>query len=164
MAMERWRPRWSIRPWRPFRELEELERLLETPFAGWPFRVWRRRPIEEISWTPALDMYEKEDSFTVRMELPGVKQEDVDISITGDTLTVRGEYKPPAEVKEEEYQYCEMCYGSFSRSITMPAAVDADKIEATFENGILEIHLPKAKAIKPAKIKIKGKKTETKGK
>jgi HSP20 family protein len=163
MAIERWRPRWSIRPWRPFRELEEMERLLETPFT-WPFRLWRRRPFEEVSWIPPLDMYEKEDSFTVRMELPGVKPEDLDISVTGDTLTIKGEYKPPAEVKEKDYHYCEMCYGSFSRSITMPAAIDANKIEATYENGILEIHLPKAKAAKPAKIEVKAKKTETKAK
>ena len=79
-------------------------------------------------------MYEKEDSFTVRVEVPGVKMEDIDISMTGDTFTIKGEQKAPAGVKEEEYQCCGVCYGSFTRSVTMPAAVDANKIEATYAN------------------------------
>jgi len=100
-------------------------------------------------------MYEKEDSFTVRVEVPGVKMDDIDISMSGETLTIKGERTAPAGVKEEEYQCCEVCYGSFTRSVTIPTAVDADKIEATFEDGILQIHVPKAKAAKPAKITIK---------
>lgn len=152
MAMERWRPM-LLRPWRPFRELEEMERLLESPFRWW----WRRLPAEQMAWAPSVDMYEKEDSFMVRVELPGVKKEDIDISVTGDTLAIKGERKPPADVKEEEYQCCEVCYGSFSRSITMLAVVDAGKIEASYGDGILEIRLPKAKEAKPARIQIKAK-------
>ena len=155
MDIDIWRPRF-LRPRRPFRELEEMERLLETPFAGWPFRYrWRRLPSEEVSWSPALDIYEKEDSFTVRAELPGVNMEDIDISVTGDTLTIKGERKPPAGVKDEEYQCCEVCYGSFSRSISMPTAVDPDKIEATYGDGILQLHFLKAKEVKPTKITVK---------
>jgi len=150
-----WRPH-SLRPSRLFREWEDVERLLEAPFAGWPFRyIWRRLPSEDVSWAPPLEMYEKGDSFTVRVEVPGVKMDDIDISMSGETLTIKGERTAPAEVKEEEYQCCEVCYGSFARSVTIPAAVDADKIEATFEDGILQIHVPKAKAAKPAKITVK---------
>lgn len=150
MVLGRWRPGWGITPWRPFRELEEIERL-----PAWPRWRWWRIPLEEMAWAPSIDMYEKEDSFIVRAELPGVNKEDVDISMSGDTLTIKGERKAPADVKAEEYECCEVCYGSFSRSITMPAAVDSDKIEATYENGILEIRLPKMKEAKPAKIQIK---------
>ncbi|MBA7670210.1 Alpha-crystallin [subsurface metagenome] len=100
-------------------------------------------------------MYEKEDSFTVRIEVPGMKMDEIDISVTGDTLTIKGERTAPAEVKEEEYQCCEVCYGNFTCSVTMPAAADADKIEATYADGILEIHVPKAEAAKPAKVKVK---------
>ena len=113
--------------------------------------------MEEMAWAPSMDMYEKENSFIVRAELPSVKLEDVDISIMGDTLTIKGERKAPAEIKEEEYHRCEVCYGTFSRSITMPAAVDPDKIEATYEDGILEVRLPKAKESMPTKIQIKAK-------
>ena len=77
-------------------------------------------------------MYEREDRFTVQAEVPGVKMDDIDISITADTLTIRGERKVPAGVKEDEYQCCEVYYGSFTRWITMPAAVGAYKIEANY--------------------------------
>ncbi len=157
MVMDIWRPR-QLRSWRPFRELEEMERLLESPVANWPLRMtWRRIPGDDTAWAPPIDMYEKEDSFIVRAELPGVNKDDVDISMTGDTLTIKGERKAPADVKAEEYQCCEVCYGSFSRSITLPAAVDANKIEASYGDGILELHLPKVKEAKPTKIQIKAK-------
>ena len=151
MAIEHWRPR-SIRFWLPFRQMEETEHFLD-----WPFRiVGRRAPTNGFSWTPAMDMYEKADKFVIRMDLPGLKKEDVDISMVENTLTIKGERKQPIEYKEE-YQCNEVCYGSFSRSITMPPSVDADKIEADFENGVLEICLPKVAAAKPAKIPIKTK-------
>ncbi len=152
--MERWRPR-SLRTWDP---TEEMERFFEDPlFANWPFfrAVWRRAPGEEMAWAPAIEVYEKDNNFVVRAELPGVKKDDVDISITGDTLTIKGERKTSKEVKNEDYYRCESRYGSFSRSITMPAAVDSKKIDASYENGILEIHVPKAKEAMPTKVEIK---------
>lgn len=77
--------------------------------------------------------------------------------MAGDTLIIKGERKVSKEVKEEEYHRCEVCYGSFSRSIALPTAVDADKIEATYEDGILELNVPKAKEAKSSKIRIKTK-------
>jgi len=155
MVMDVWRPRGISRRW-PFRAFEEGERMLQS---DWPFRlVWWRAPRDDMAWAPSIDMFEKEDAFIIRAELPGVKLEDVDISMTGDTLTVKGERKPPADVKEEEYECCEVCYGNFSRSITLPVTVEADKIQATMENGILEMRLPKVPEAKPTKITVKAKK------
>jgi len=153
MVLERWRPGWGIRPWRPFPE--ELERRFEEIFSRpWLPTVWRRLPSEERGWTPPLEVFEKEDKFTVKAELPGMKREEIDVSVTGDTLTIKGERKAESEVKEEDYYCCERSYGSFFRSIDLPSAVDSKMIEASYENGILEITLPKAAEIKPKKIDI----------
>jgi HSP20 family protein len=156
--MERWRPRTLSLP-RAFREMEEeMERMMEEPFRTWPVRLyWRRAPGERLAWAPSMDMYEKEDSYILRFDLSGVKPEEVDISMSGDTLTVKGDRNPPEGIKEEEWQASEMCYGPFSRSITFPMGVNADKIEANFDNGILEIHLPKTEEVKPKQIKIQAK-------
>jgi len=159
MVMERWRPS-ALRARGPSRVVDEIERYMDEILAGWPFRTLRRLPAEDMYWSPPLEMYERDDKFVVRAELPGVKESEIDISMTGDTLTIKGERKASKEVKEEEYHRCEVCYGSFSRSITLPAAVDVDKIEATYEDGILEVSVPKAKEAKPSKIQIK---TKTKG-
>ena len=135
--------------------MEEMNRLMEEGFAGWPLGMrWRRLPAAEMGWSPSVEMYEKEDSFIVRAKLPGIAKEDVDITMTGDTLTIKGERKASQEVKDEQYHRCELCYGAFSRSISMPAAVDMEKIEATYGDGILEVHLPKAKEAMPVKIEI----------
>jgi len=155
MAMERWRLPTMMR-WRPTRALEETERLMEETFGGLPFRhMWRRILGEEMGWAPSVEVYEREDGFIVRVEVPGVNKDDVDISMTGDTLTIRGERKAPEGVKEEQYHRCEVCYGPFSRSVSMPVAVDASKIEASYGNGVLEVHLPRAKEAMPTRIQIK---------
>lgn len=137
MVMERWRPRWGITPWRLLQELEASERLL-----------------------PRIEIHEKEDKFVVKAELPGMKEEDVDVSISDDTLTIRGEKKAESEVKEEDY-YCSECsYGSFSRSIGLPSNIDTQKIEASYEDGVLEVTLPKAAEVKPKKVTVVAKKKE----
>jgi HSP20 family protein len=158
MVMERWRPRWGITPWRPFRELEEWERRFEDLFArpGW------RLPVEERGWMPAVDVFEKDDKFVVKAELPGMKQEDVDVSVVGDTLTIKGEKKTETEVKEDDYYRCERSYGSFYRSIPLPSTVDASKIEASYGDGVLEVTLPKAAEVKPKRIAVSAKKKEIK--
>ena len=154
MPMRIWQP-FFLRPWRPARE-EEMERPFEMPSPIWPFGLMGRRlPAEEMTWAPSVEIYENNDSFIIRAELPGVDRDEIDISMAGNTLTIKGKRRPAADVKEEQYLYCEACYGSFSRSITMPAAVDADKIEATYENGVLEIRVPKAKEAMPTKIEVK---------
>ena len=154
MVMERWRPAWGIRRWRPYRELEEMERRFED-ILGRPFlpTAWRRLPAE-MGWAPPIEMFEKEDKFIVKAELPGMKKEEINISVVGDTLNIKGERKAETEVKEEDYYCCERSYGSFLRSVTMPTAVDANKIEATYEDGVLEISIPKAPEVTPKKVEI----------
>ncbi len=154
MAMERWRPRGL----RGFNPSEEMARILDEPFfADWPHLrlMWRRAPAEEMAWAPAVEMYDENSGFVVKAELPGVKKDNIDISVSGDTLTIKGEKKASKEVKEEDYYRCESQYGTFSRSITMPAAVDAKKIEATYQDGILEVRVPKVKEAVPTKVEIK---------
>ncbi|MFW6102255.1 MAG: Hsp20/alpha crystallin family protein [Chloroflexota bacterium] len=157
MAIERWRPRWGITPWRPFRELEEWERRFDDLF-GRP--LWRL-PVEEKGWMPALDVFEKEDKFVVKAELPGMKEDDIDVSVVGDTLSIKGEKKTETEVKEEDYYRCERSHGTFYRSIPLPSNVDADKIEGSFEDGVLEVTLPKSAKVKPKKIAVSAKKKAT---
>jgi len=161
MTMERWRPGWGITPWRPFRELEALERRFDDIF-GRPSlpSIWRRIPMEERGWAPAIEVFEKEDKFVVKAEIPGMKEEDIDISVVGDTLTIKGEKKAEAEVKEEDYYCCERSYGSFYRSIALPSDVEANKIEANYEDGVLEVSLPKAPEVKPKKVAVSAKKKE----
>jgi len=161
MVMERWRPRRGLVPWRPFRELEEMERYFEDVF-GQPSlpAAWRRIPMVEMGWAPAIEVFEKEDKFVVKAELPGMKEEDIDVSVVGDTLTIKGERKAGSEVKEEDYYCCERSYGSFSRSIALPSSVDAKKIEASYEDGVLEVSLPKAPEVKAKKVTVSAKKKE----
>jgi len=114
----------------------------------------------EMGWAPSIEVFEKEDKLVVKAELPGMKEEDIDISVVGDTLTIKGERKAESEVKEEDYYCCERSYGSFSRSIAVPSSVDANKIEANYEDGVLEVSLPKAPEVKPKKVTVSAKKKE----
>ena len=161
MTMEKRRPEKGLLPWQPYREMEEMGRRFEDIF-GRPFvpGIWRLLPSEERVWAPVIDVLEKEDKFVVKVELPGVKEEDVNVSVTGDTLTIEGKKEAETEVKRKGYHYTESSYGSFSRSITMPSVVDISKIEANYDKGILEIALPKAPEVKPKKIAVAVKKKE----
>jgi len=158
MVMEKWRPRWGIRSWEPFRELEDMTRQFEDFFRR-PLHPasWRRLPVE-MGWAPPIELIEKDGKFIVKAELPGMKKEDIDVSVVGDTLTIKGERKTEKEVKEEDYYLCERSYGSFFRSISLPAAVDAKKVKADYDDGILEITLNKVNDIKPEKVAISSKK------
>jgi HSP20 family protein len=158
MAIDRWKQRWGIIPWRPFRELEEWERRFDDMFG----RPLLRLPVEERGWMPAVDVFEKADKFVVKAELPGMKEDDIDVSVVGDTLSIKGEKKTETEIKDEDYYRCERSYGSFYRSIPIPSNVDANKIEASFEDGVLEVALPKSAKVKPKKIAVSAKKKATK--
>ena len=159
MVVERRNTGRRLVPWSPSREMEDMERRFEDIFGRsfYPL-TWRRLPLEERGWAPAVEVFEKEDQFIVKAELPGMKQDDIDVSVVGDTLTIKGERKAESEVKEEDYYCCERSYGSFYRSVSLPSNVTADKIEASYKDGILEINLPKAPEVKPKKIAISAKK------
>ncbi len=144
----------ALARWDPFKEMislrEAMDRLFEDSFVR-PWRLWPSQAEGEIP----VDMYQTSGEVVVKAALPGVKPEDVDISITGDTLTIKAEHKEERGVKDEDY-FCRECrYGALSRSLTIPVEVKGDKAEAVFEDGILTITLPKAEAVKPKQIKVK---------
>jgi HSP20 family protein len=151
MSIERWH-----RGWDPFRTLldiqREMNRLFNTGLAG---KVGEETGLMEGIWSPALDVYETESDVVVKAELPGIKPEDVNISMVGDTLTIKGERKQEEEVKKENYYRLERCYGSFQRSVRLSTDVDPNKVKATYKDGVLKITLPKSEEVKPKKIEIK---------
>jgi HSP20 family protein len=107
--------------------------------------------------SPAVDMIENEDEVVVKASLPGVRSDDINISVTGDALTIRGEMKSERDEEKDNYIFRERRSGSFSRSLALPTAVVADKAKAEFENGILTLSLPKAEEVKPKTITVKAK-------
>jgi HSP20 family protein len=108
----------------------------------------------EAIWSPLVDIHETKDAFLLMAELPGVKQEDVEVSVEGDTLTLKGERKREAEVKEDQYHRIERSYGRFERSILLPSVVDPNRVKATYRDGVLEVQLPKKEEAKPKAVKI----------
>lgn len=163
MTMERWRPTRGLIPWSPFREFEEIERRFDEVFGHSLLpSIWRRLPMERMAWAPAIDVFEKGDKLVVKAEVPVMKEDDIHVSVEGDMLTIRGEKKTESEVKEEDYYRSERSYGSFFRSVALPSTVDASKIEADFENGVLEVTLPKKPEVKPKKVAVKKKEKTSK--
>jgi HSP20 family protein len=141
-----------ITRWEPIRELVALrdvfDRFLEEPLfhkAEWP-SLWRG--------VPALDMYDVNGSVAVEFALPGVKPEEVDITVTGNTLTVKGEHKAKEEINEKDYYRREFSYGTFTRTVELPTYVDTEKVEARFEDGLLKIVVPKVPEAQPKRIEI----------
>jgi HSP20 family protein len=130
---------------------DEVNRLFDNFFTGVPER---RRGLLEGEWAPSVDIAETDNEVVVTAELPGVKQDDVDITIADDVLTLKGEKKEEKEVKEKNYHRIERSYGSFQRSVSLPAGVQADKAKATYKDGVLHITVPKAEEAKPKQIKI----------
>lgn len=158
MAMERWRPTRGLTPWSPFRELEDMERRFDEIFGRSMLpSIWRRLPSEQMAWAPNIDVFEKGDKLVVKAEIPGMKEDDIHVSVEGDMLTIRGEKKTELEVKEEDYYRCERSYGSFFRSVALPSTVDTSKIDADYEDGVLQVILPKKPEVKPKKVAVKKK-------
>jgi HSP20 family protein len=106
---------------------------------------------------PAVDLYQTDDEVVVKATIPGFKADDVHISVTGDMLTLKGEYNEKEDAKEKAYHMREQRYGAFERSINLPVRVVADKAKAEFEDGILTVSLPKAEEVKPKTITVKAK-------
>lgn len=106
------------------------------------------------AWSPAVDIYETGDSFVVEAELPGVDPREIDVSIDEGILTVKGERKLESEVKEENYHRVERAYGTFQRSMRLPSEVEADKVKAEYDGGVLKVTVPKTEPKKPKSIPI----------
>jgi HSP20 family protein len=147
----------AIKRWEPTKSMEKFfEEMFEENL---PSRFLRRFPrfkwmaeVETVS--PAVDMFDKADEIVVKAEVPGIDKKNIKISVSDNVLTIKGEMKKEEEVREEDYYYSERSYGSFSRSLTLPAKVVEGKISAEFKDGILEVHLPKAVESKPKEIKV----------
>jgi HSP20 family protein len=143
--------------WDPVRDMvslrEAMDRLFEESFVrprNWPASA-------EGVTTLAVDVFETQDEITVNASIPGMKPEDIDISVTGDTLTIKGETQEEKEEKDGNYHLRERRYGAFQRSVVLPTLVNADKAEAEFKNGVLTLTLPKVEEVKPKSIKVKAK-------
>jgi HSP20 family protein len=142
----------NITRWDPFAELRgTMDRLFDEGFS----RPWRLIPSStEYQAGFPVDVAETDTDIEVRAELPGVKLEDVEITVANDVLTIKAEHKEETEDKKRDFYRREIRYGSFSRSMSLPMGVDADKAEARYENGVLSLRLPKAEALRPKQIKV----------
>ena len=144
----------NIIRWEPMREMMSVGDLM-----GQAFDDFFSRSTSTIDRYGVLhlDMAETEDDVVVQAAIPGVKPDEINISVSGDTLTIRGEVKEDDELEENNYHIREMRRGSFTRSVLLPSKVIADKAKAKFENGILKLTLPKAEEVKPKTISVKAK-------
>jgi HSP20 family protein len=135
-----------------------MDRMMEDFFGRrmrpwWPER-WARREAMELE-APAVDLFEDKNDIVIKAELPGMEKENVEVKLTDHMLTIKGEKKKEEEVKEENYYRSERSYGSFVRTLELPADVHADKVKASFKNGILEVRLPKTEEAKTKEVKVK---------
>jgi len=130
-----------------------LGRLIDDAFQGWPATQSDGGAL--TGWTPPVDVLEDKDAVQISVELPGVKADDVKISLENSVLTIRGEKRQTAEEKTEHVHRYERCYGMFERSFTVPSTVDADHIQASYDLGVLTVRLPKVERAKPRQITVK---------
>jgi HSP20 family protein len=151
--------------WEPFREFSTLQnrmnRLFRETYSG--SGEGRDESLSTSSFAPAVDVYEDEHTVTLKIEVPGIDEKDIDIRLENNTLTVHGERKIEKEEKEENYRRVERQYGSFTRTFTLPTTVDSEKVSANYDKGVLKIALPKKAEAKPKQIKVNigGTKVET---
>src|SRR4051812_32903138 len=143
----------AITRWDPFQELASLQNRVNSLFQDYG-RTGQEELTTTGSFVPAVDVYEDEHKVTLKLEIPGIKQEDVDVRLENNTLTVRGERNFEKEEKEENFHRIERRYGSFARSFTLPNTVDAEKVAASYKNGVLELTLAKKAEAKPKQIKV----------
>lgn len=142
-------------PWRERKELDtfkrEIDRIFDR-FLSWsPFE----REVSELAWYPSVDVSETPTDVIVKAEIPGVDPKDIEVTICGDSLTIKGERKKEEEQKDENYHRIERSYGAFARTLKLPVEVDQDKAEAIYKDGILKLTLPKIKPEPAKKIEIK---------
>jgi HSP20 family protein len=143
------------RGWSPSRQLsrlrDQIDRLFEEPFGGW---FAPAAPLFE-GWSPTVDVHEDKDTVFVTAELPGMKKEDIHVSLTGQVLHIKGERGQESEYKGRDSYRAERYFGSFQRGIPLPMAVDESRIHAEYKDGILTIHCPKTEEAKRKQIEVK---------
>ncbi len=141
--------RWS--PWRDLARIQEdMDRLYNAFFSGTPTKL----DSGSMVWNPAVDIHENDNEFIVVAEIPGMKKEDVKISLQDNVLTISGEKKREKEEEKKTYHRIEREYGSFERSFSLPSSVKVDSVKATYKDGLLTITLPKSEEAKPKEISI----------
>lgn len=142
-----------ITRWDPFRELASLQNRVNSLFHD-----YGRSNQEDLttsgSFIPAVDVYEDEHKVTLKLEVPGVNEQDLDLQVENNTLTIRGERRFEKEEKEENFQRIERRYGSFSRSFALPNTINTESVKANYQNGVLKIELAKREEAKPKQIKV----------
>ena len=142
----------KLAKWSPFKEImdvrDDFDRLVDR-IINRDFDLW------EGGRVPAIDVYEEGDNIIVKAEVPGVKKEDISVSLNGDILTISGKSQEEKEVKKENFYRKEIRSGTFSRSITLPAQIDKDKVKASYKDGVLHLTLPKSPEEKKKEVKIK---------
>lgn len=147
MAIVRW--------WDPMRDLSSIQEKMNQLFEDTFSRTrGRDEALGKGMWTPAVDIFETEDAVVVKAEIPGVERDQIAVEIKDGILTLHGERKFEKEVKEENYHRIERAYGTFHRSFSLPSSVEQDKISAKFNEGVLEVTLPKKERAKPKQIKV----------
>lgn len=139
--------------WDPFREFTTLQDRMNRLFQD-SFASGREEGLTSTAFAPAVDVYEDEHNVTLKIEVPGIEEKDIDVRVENNTLTVHGERKFEKDEKEENYRRVERQYGSFTRSFTLPSTVDAENISADYDKGILKIRLAKKAEAKPKQIKV----------
>jgi HSP20 family protein len=139
--------------WDPFREFSTLQDRMNRLFQQ-SFGEGREESLTTGAFAPPVDVYEDEHNVTLKIEVPGIDEKDLDIRVENNTLTVHGERKFEKEEKEENYRRIERQYGGFTRSFTLPNTVDSDSIQANYDKGVLRIKLAKKAEAKPKQIKV----------
>ena len=139
--------------WEPFREFSTLQDRMNRLFRETQGNA-QDESLTSSSFAPAVDVYEDEHNVTLKIEVPGIDEKDIDVRIENNTLTVHGERKIEKEEKEENYRRVERQYGSFTRTFNLPPTVDAEKVQADYDKGVLKITLPKKAEAKPKQIRV----------
>ena len=143
----------ALTRWDPYRELNTVQERLNRLFNA-SFNEGRDESLVTSNFAPAVDVYEDEHNVTLKIEVPGIDEKDIDVRIENNMLTVHGERKIEKEEKEENYRRIERQYGSFTRTFTLPTTVDTESVSANYEKGVLKVKLAKKAEAKPKQIKV----------
>jgi len=139
--------------WDPFREMEELRSRIDKIFEEFLGALRRRGFGATRAWIPPVDIYDLGEELVVEMDLPGLRKEEIEVQMDGDVLTVRGERRRPPE-EGRRYARSERVFGPFERSFSINVPIKVEEVRASYENGVLTLHLPKAEEARPRRIKV----------
>ena len=139
---------------RPIQDLFSIHNEMSRLFDNWHRPARYRAEGESLDWTPVVDILEANEHVEIRAEIPGLSEKDVQVSVTDDVLTLKGEKTQESDENDQKYHRVERSYGRFQRSFTLPANLDPEDIKAKFTNGVLIVSIPKAKAVQPKEIQI----------